>query len=292
MSIIYVAYLDCTRIKSECHRTKTISNTSNSEHSISNLRFMMYSILAVSCLAIGAITYFQVFAIVKNPEWFYLCPYVWLWVFIILNVVFSVRIVQVIDSDERHNRLTTLPCFLEGLLLSIATMTIQLLSWHLVFVFCSFVLTPVRAILYCVVIIVTVVCLVVLLAVIMKIIAILISQTDKFKECYQTGNFKKCWLDNLLHLHPNVFMNKKKFDIILMMSLVMLLIYAHAYSAFIFQININSSNQKVDEIMKLIIPKVLLLVIVWFLPKLFLNPDIPWCIWWKYTGKTYLETSV
>ena len=162
----------------------------------------------------------------------------------------------------------------------------------LAFSCCSFILTPVRAILYCVVIIVTVVCLVVLLAVIMKIIVILISQTDKFKECFQTGNFKNRWLEKILHLHPNVFMNKKQFDIILMISLIMLLIYAHAYSAFIFQININSSNKTLDEITKFIIPKVLLLVIAWFLPKLFLNPDKPWFIWWKYTGNTCVETPV
>ena len=201
------------------------------------------------------------------------------------------RIVYVTDCNEKHNRLTTLPCFLEGLLLSIATATIQLLSWHLVFVFCSFILTPVRAILYSVVIIVTVVCLVVLLAVIMKVIFILISQTGKFQECFQTGKFKTSWLEKILHLHPTVFMNNKKLDIILMISLIMLLIYAHAYSVFIFQININSNNQVLDEITKFIIPKILLIVIAWFLPKFFLNPEKTWLIWWKYTGKTCIESN-
>ena len=287
MSLIYVAYLDYTRtLNSKCG--KTISTDSG--HPISNVRFMLYSILVVCCLAIGLMIYFQLHAIIRNLEWFYLCPYIWLWILVAMNFSFSVKIVCLIDSNEKHDRLTTLPCFLEGLLLSIAVATMQLLSWHLVFVFCSFILNPVRAILYSVVMIVSVVCLVVLLAVIMKVIIILISQTGEFKECFQTGKFKNfAWLEEILHLHPTVFMKDKRIDIILMISLIMLLIYAHAYSVFIFQININNSNQILNETIKFIIPKILLMMIAWFLPKLFLNPEKTWLIWWKYTGKTCIE---
>ena len=284
MSLVYVAYLDYTKIPNlKCHKAagSKISKMSNSEHS-SNLQFMVYSFLVICCLGIVILIYFQLGAIIRRYEWFYLCPYLWLWVVIAVNFFTSVKLVYITDSDKSHDRLTKLPCFVEGLLLSVVTMYMQLLSWQLVFVFCGFILNPLRAFLFCIVIIVAVVCVLVLLAVIMKIVVIII---------FQTGEHNRKHLKRIMH-PPTVFMDNEKIpyiDIILMISLIMLLIYAHAYSVFIFQVNINSSNITLEELTKSIIPKVLLIVIAWFLPKLFLKPEKTWLMWWKYTGKTNTE---
>ena len=138
-----------------------------------------------------------------------------------------------------------------------------------------------RAFLYSVVVIVSVICSVILLSVVMKVTVILIYQT-KFPEKHTV-----VWLKEYVR-RPVVLMNNENFpyiDIVFMFSLVMLVIYAHAYSVFILQINITSgTNETVEELTKVIVLKLFLIVIAWYLPKLFLKPEETWWIWWKYTG--------
>lgn len=242
----------------------------------------MCSVLVLSFLGNAVMLYCQLVAIIKNPEWFYLLPYVWLWIFIIINFFISVKIVYIIKDDQANRCcFTKLPPWLEGMFLGTITMTVQLSSWHLVFMLCGFVLNPLRAFLYSVVIMVTLICSIVLLSVIMKITVILI---------YRTKVSDKKWFKEYVR-RPVVLMEDKKFpyiDIVFMFSLVMLLIYAHAYSVFILQISIGSStNETVEEIARVVIPKLFLIVIAWYLPHLFLKPEETWWLWWKYTdGKT------
>ena len=278
MSLVYVLYVDYT------NKNKSSPLSDNS----SNLRFMMCSFLMLSFPGNAAMMYFQLAAIIKNPEWFYLFPYICLWIFIIVNFFISVKIVYIIDHHEDRYRFTIAPPWLEGLFLGMVTMTVQLLSWHFVFMLCGFVLNPLRAFLYSVVIIVSVICSVILLSVVMKVTVILIYQA-KFSEKHTMA-----WLKEYVR-RPVVLMNNENFpyiDIVFMFSLVMLLIYAHAYSVFILQINISSgTNETVEELTKVIVPKLFLIVIAWYLPKLFLKPEETWWIWWKYTGTKTKEVA-
>ena len=273
MSLVYVLYVDYT--------DKNKLNDAAEKNS-SNLRFMMCSVLVLSFLGNVIMVYCQMVAIIKNPEWFYLLPYVWLWIFIIVNFFISVKVVYIIE-DNRANRFrfTKLQPWLEGIFLGMITMTVQLSSWHLVFMLCGFILNPLRTFLYSVVIIISVICCIVLLSVIMKVTVILI---------YQTKLSDMSWFQEHAR-RPVVLMEDDKFpyiDIVFMFSLVMLLIYAHAYSVFILQISISSgANETVEEIARVIIPKLFLIVIAWYLPHLFLKPEKTWWLWWKYTdGKT------
>lgn len=113
----------------------------------------------------------------------------------------------------------------------------------------------------------------------MKVTVILIYQTKLSDKHYIK------WLKNYTR-EPVVLMEDKKFpyiDIIFMFSLVMLLIYAHAYSVFILQISIGSdTNETVEELAEFIIPKLFLIVIAWYLPHLFLKPEKTWWLWWVY----------
>ena len=159
-------------------------------------------------------------------------------------------------------------------------MTVQLASWHLVFMLCGFVFNPLRAFLYSGVVIVTVICSIVLLSVVMKVTVILMYQT-KFSDKHYIK-----WLKDYVR-EPVVLMEDKKFpyiDIIFMFSLVMLLIYVHAYSVFILQISIGSdTNETVEELAEFVIPKLFLIVIAWYLPHLFLKPEKTWWLWWVYS---------
>ena len=271
MGLVYVLYVDYT------NKDKS---TAASKDNFSNLRFMMCSALVLSFPGSAAMVYCQLSAIVKNPEWFYLFPYIWLWIFITVNFFISVKIAYIVENHAKQDRFTKLLPWTEGIFLGMITMTVQLASWHLVFMLCGFVLNPLRAFLYSGVIIVTVICSVVLLSVVMKVTVILIYQTKLSDKHYIK------WLKNYTR-EPVVLMEDKKFpyiDIIFMFSLVMLLIYAHAYSIFILQISIGSdTNETVEELAEFIIPKLFLIVIAWYLPHLFLKPEKTWWLWWVYS---------
>ena len=72
-------------------------------------------------------------------------------------------------------QLFNVPFWVEGTLLWIVCMTVQLLSWHLVFVSGGLILNPLTASLYCVAIISAVVCFAVLFATVIKMILIIIA---------------------------------------------------------------------------------------------------------------------
>ena len=220
-----------------------------------NLKFMICSLVIICCIANGTMVFFQVSALHRKYEWFYLYPYMWLWILITIKLFTSMKTVYTL---EKAQRLFASPFWVEGMLLWMVTMTMQLTSWHLVFVLYGLVLNPLRAFLYCVVIIVTLISCVVGLAVIIKLIVL---------------------VNTWFKMHRPTWKKDEKFpfiDIFLMISLVMLLIYIFTYGAFILQTNISSNNQPLDELTKLIIPKLFLLVVVWLSTQLFLTPKNIW----------------
>ena len=246
-----------------------------------NLQFMMYSFVLLCVFpAIPMMVYFQYSAVTRKQEWFYYYPYLWLLTCIGVNFFISVIVVYKIDNNKGHDRLTKLlPFWLEGILLWIVITTMQLLSWHLVFVFAGFILNPLRAFLHSLFITVAVICWILLLAILIKITVIII-----FK-CKGSKNYCSCckgcttWCSYILMGNTYSYM-----DIIVMISLLMLLICAFAYVVFIFEITISISNQlqTLDELTKSFIPNAFLIMIGWLLPKMFLDPKKMW----QYIKKT------
>ena len=254
MIIVLVTYLECTK---KCNtQYEDLSSVSNLEPV--NLKYMMYSVVIICIPASGTMMYFQLrsFFTGKN-EWCYNYPYFLMWISIILYVYAASKVIDKVERDENRDRLTTFKLWKEGALLWIVNMTAQLVSWNLVFVVCGFILNPLRALLYSMVIIVTVVCLVVLVAIILKFICI--------TTCCSRGNQT---LDN--HSVDN---SPHCTDVAIMFSLIMLLICAFAYIVFIFQISITINNQTIEDVTQSIAPSVFLIIIAWLLPKLYLDPN-------------------
>ena len=191
---------------------------------------------------------FQLQVIAFTTKWFYLVPYMWLLILILINFGISLKMVSMIKDNYR---LTKLPSRLEGILLGIFTMTMQLLSWHLVFVFYGFILNPLRAFLYSMAILVSVVCLIILLAVVLKI-----------SSCIWRSRCKNIDLDAR---RDDTGGESERSKIIIMLSIVMLLIYTYTYCLFILHINISNNNETLDVLTKSLIPKIFLIIITWFL---------------------------
>lgn len=253
--------------KSNNSPTANLSGSERKEYT-TNLQFMVCSLVIICCIANGTMTFFQVSALQRKFEWFYFYPYMWLWIFIAFKFFTSMKAVHTV---EKAHRIFASPFWVEGMLLWILTMTMQLASWHLVFVLYSINLNPFRALLYCVVIIVTLISCVVGLAVIMKFIAILI-----FRFIIKSKDVNLMWFK--MHC-PCTLKKDDNFpfiDVTLMFSLVMLLIYIFTYSAFILQTSINSNQLPLYELTKWIIPKLFLLVTAWLSTRLFLTPEKIW----------------
>ena len=217
------------------------SNKSGSE-SI-NLKYMMYGV-GITCIPVsGAMIYLQFSIATGKYEVFYVYPYLFLWMLSIVYFFISGVIVSRVERARNYERLTKCKYkWVEIMLLWFFTTTMQLLSWHLVFVVCGFILNPLRALLYCTIIIVSVVCCVVLVAIIIKLLCILKNRTLNI-------------------------------DMAAMFSLILLLACAYAYIVFVFQISITVNKQTVEGIAKSIIPYAFMTIIAWLLPKMFLDPE-------------------
>ena len=100
--------------------------------------------------------------------------------------------------------------------------------------------------------IVTVVCLVIFVAIIIKFIC-------------------SCKRNEASNDFANALVNK--YDIAVIFSMIMLLLCAFAYIAFIFQISITINNQTVEDVLKSVIPNLFLMMIIWLLPKVYLDPN-------------------
>ena len=224
-----------------------------------NLKYMMYSVVIICIPANGAMIFFQLrslkpFIVIK--EWWYNIPYGLMWILIIFYINAARILIDKAEMDDNRNRLTTFKPWKETLFLWIVNMTAQLVSWHLVFVICGFILNPLRALLYCMIIIVTIICLVVLVAVIIKLICTV------YVTCRGNQTLDDRSVDNSSHC----------IDVVIMFSLIMLLLCAFAYIVFLFQVSITINNQTIEDITQSIIPSVFLIIIAWLLPKLYLDP--------------------
>ena len=218
-----------------------------------NMKYITMSFFIICAVGIAAMLAFQVIAF--TTKWFYLVPYIWLLILIFVNFGISLKMVSMIEDDYR---LTKLPFRLEGILLGMFTMTMQLLSWHLVFVFYGFILNPLRAFLYSMAMLVTVVCLIILIAVILKILSLIWRY--------------RCKIIDMDARRDDTGGESERSKIIIMFSIVMLLIYTYTYCLFILHINISNNNETLDALMKSLIPKIFLIIITWFLYNMLLNP--------------------
>ena len=216
----------------------------------------MISSAVVICIPANiAMIYFQVRSLhMRKHEWHWSYSYSFyiLWMSIALYLYSGKCIIDNVEKDDNHRRLTPFKRRKEAFLLWIVNMTAQLVSWHLVFVVCGFILNPLRAFLYSMIIIVAIVYLVVFGATVIKFVC-------------------SCKRNATLDDSVNTLVNK--YDIAVIFSLTMLLLCAFSYVVFIFQISITINNQTVEGILKSIIPNLFLMVIAWLLPKVYLDPN-------------------
>ena len=234
--------------------SSTRSNSSSRSNSESlNLKYLMSGVVVICIPANIAMIYFQVRSLsVGRYEWSYNYSFYILWLSIIVYLYPAKSIIAKVKMDNTRNRLTSIGPKKEGVLLWIVNMTVQLVSWHLVFVVCGFILNPLRAFLYSMLMIVTIVCLVIFVAIIIKLIY-------------------SCKRNEVSNDFANALVNK--YDIAVIFSMIMLLLCAFAYIVFIFQISITINNQTVEDILKSIIPNLFLMMIIWLLPKVYLDPN-------------------
>jgi len=275
-----------------------------------NIRYLAISALIICAPANAIMVFFQVSALRRKYEWFYFYPYIWLWILIIYKLFTSMSTAYKLKYSKVQ--FFYAPSWIEGTLLWIACMTVQLLSWHLVFVSGGLILNPLRASLYCVIILTAVICFMVLLATVIKMIFIIIiscviilkhrqDNTDIDKLNMDIWKIPKQMQNICAMLFGCAAMWKQKdnskmkvkfmcvpmpvslqdkfpfINITILISLVMLLLYVCAYGVFVLQVNISGNMQKggklLDEVIKLIVPKLFMIALAWFATKLFLSPQ-------------------
>ena len=226
-----------------------------------NLKYMMYSFVATCILGSIAMIYFQHKVITGKYEWFYRFPYLSLWMSIAVYFYISVIVVRRVEDNNDHDRLTkSVAPWLEGIFLWIVSTTMQLLSWHLVFVVYGFILNPLRALLYSLMLILAVVCCIVFLAVIIKTFCTI------YTTCKRNGTSNDS-------LNGSVNNNTSHcFHIAVMSSIIMLLICAFGYIVFIYQISITVNNLTIEDITKSTIVSAFVMIFTWLLPKIYLDP--------------------
>ena len=223
-----------------------------------NLKYMMYSFVATCMLGSITMVYFQRKVITGKHEWFYCFPYLSLWMSMAVYLCISVVIVRRV---EVNNRLTkSKAAWLEGIFLWIVSTTMQLLSWHLVFVVYGFILNPLRALLCSLTIILAVVCCTVSLAVIIKTFCTI------YKTYKRNGASNDSPNDSVINNTSHCF------HIAVMSSIIMLLICAIAYIVFIYQISITVNDLTIEDITKSIILSAFMMIFTWLLPKIYLDP--------------------
>ena len=112
--IVSVAYLECTK--------KSIAQDADQTNGFNletlNLKYMMYSGVILCIPASGAMIYFQLRSFFgKKHVWCYNYPYYLLWVSIILYIYAAKKLVDKVERDNNHDRLTNFKPWKEGLLL-------------------------------------------------------------------------------------------------------------------------------------------------------------------------------
>ena len=198
-----------------------------------------------------------VLAFVKKPrskEWCFYVSYLWLVVLILTSSV--ILFIRAKTVPECH-RLMKSHC-VEFMVLEIFTMAMQMLSWHLVFVFYGFILNPLRAFLYSTTIIIVVACSIIVLALVLKAVFKYICMPRNTANAADTANVN---------------------GIILMWAVPIFLTFMCTYCLSILGISISSSNGKIDEITKSVIPKAILIVTAWFIYHMISNSDNRTKLW-------------
>ena len=145
---ILFAHLDYIKSKKqEQNQTKKPKNVS-----LGALKYyLMFSFVVTCGLGIVSMAKFQFYAI-KNEnkiQKFYIHPYIFLWIMVFVNFITSTFLI--IAEEKCFKR-----CLQKCIIMSAGTITMQLASWHLVFVLYGLILNPLRAFLYSVAIIIAV----------------------------------------------------------------------------------------------------------------------------------------
>ena len=246
---------------------------------------LMFSFLVICCLGIAAMMRFQIYAITneRKIQKFYMIPCIILWFMVLINLIILARMIIVEDKEKGYKI-----CLLKFTIYGIGTITMQLVSWHLVFVLYGLILNPLRAFLYSVAIIIAVLwCIIflVLLSMIFRISNILGKLMGKILEyilwaiysCIELPGIKHCIFCLRVSFCYSLTGHHQKKDrvktIVLLFSLMALLTFIGAFTVFILHINISSGHPTLDELTKSLIPKIFLVLIVWLLLNIFFHSN-------------------
>jgi len=117
-----------------------------------SIKYLTASSITVCTVANITMILLQFSALQKKYKWFYVYPYIWLWALVVYKFFTSMSVVHKLQFSQARFFKDDVPAWIEGLILWTGCVTIQLLSWHLVFILIGSVYNPLRAFLYCVVI--------------------------------------------------------------------------------------------------------------------------------------------
>ena len=200
---------------------------------------------------------FQMAAFNRGGPWYYVAPYCWLWVLIIIQFITSLFLIYKHMSRRERPRqqqhIYQNPYFwLQGFALWIVLMTALMLSWHAVFIMLGFILNPFRALILTVIYAIGVICAVIMF-------------TVMFSFC------------QLIYQYIRARKSRVYLAAIYLLLMISILTFIISYISFMFRINIGSENalgsSSLIEWANNLLPPLFLLVLTWFLRKLMRLPN-------------------
>ena len=214
--------------------------------------------LVVACIC-GNITMllFQMAAFNRGGPWYYVAPYCWLWVLIIIQFITSLFLIYKLMSrrerPRRHQHIYQNPFFwLQAFALWIVFMTVLLLSWHAVFIMLGFILNPFRALILTVIYTIGTICAVIMFTVV----------------------FSSC---QLIYQYVRAKKTRVYLAAIYLLLMISILTFIISYISFMFRINVGSDNvlgsSSLIEWANSLLPPLFLVTLTWFLRKLLKLPN-------------------
>ena len=196
---------------------------------------------------------FQIAGFTKDNPWYYVIPYTWLWILVVIQFVTSFvltyRFMSVYSKQQNHCWRTSF--WLQSFGLWIVFTAALLLSWHAVFMMLGLILDAFRAILLIAVYAIGVVCAFVFFSVIFSFL----------ESLYSFIKMKKC------HSY---------FAIVYFLLMIAILTFIISYISFLFRTHVGGNNNtgadSVTEWANNILPPLFLFTLTWILNKLIKLP--------------------
>ena len=214
--------------------------------------------LVTACIC-GNITMllFQIASFNKGGPWYYVAPYCWLLILILIQFITSLMLTYKFmsrHSKVKHRRLYYWNPFfwLQSIALWVVFTSVLMLSWHAVFIMLGFILNPFRALILTIIYATGTVCAVIMFSVMFSFCQLI----------YQCVRAKK------FHIY---------FTAIYLLLMIAILTFIISYISFMFRINIGGESTlatgSLVEWTNNLLPPLFLLTLTWFLRKLLKLPN-------------------